>query len=167
MQNSSHHAFNLYTPLQPIEPVPNWSWNKRIVASNRGSMELGGLLSGNTGHVLNTQSNLRRQMQRGLTMDTSFGTGHPGSIGNHDQYRMLQATAMNFSPMNQVQQAQLMQSNISPVSSHSPVETEAISPKIKSETPVKSFSCSTCEKAFARRSDLARHGELPCVNPPF
>lgn len=130
-------------------------------------MELGGLLRGNAGHVVNTDANLRRQMHHGLTMDTSFSTGHPGGIGNHDQYRMLQATAMNYSPMNQIQQAQLMQSNISPVSSHSPVDTEAMSPKIKSETPVKSFSCSTCEKAFARRSDLARHGKLPGVSSCF
>jgi hypothetical protein len=26
--------------------------------------------------------------------------------------------------------------------------------------PVKQYACSTCEKAFARRSDLARHGEF-------
>lgn len=123
-------------------------------------MDLGGLLSRNAVHSAHTDVDLRRQMQQALTMDTNFGAAHSAGIGTHQpQYRMLQATGMNFSPISQMHQAQLMQDNISPVSSHSPGNAEALSPEIKLEPTVKSFSCNTCEKAFARRSDLARHGE--------
>lgn len=163
MQNSSRHAYPLYAPLQPqpIEPLPDWSWNNRVVASNKGAMEIGGLLSGNARHSANAEAQLRHQMHPALTMETHFNMNHNGGIGHHaQQYRIPQSTAMHYPHLHHNQQSQMMQSNISPISAHSPTDMEDGSPKSKAEPAVKSFNCTTCNKAFARRSDLARHGNL-------
>lgn len=167
MQNSSRHAYPLYAPLQPqsIEPLPNWSWNNRVVASNKGPMEIGGLLSGNARHSANGDAQLRHQMHPGLTMDTHFNMHHNGGIGHHaQQYHMPQSATMHYPHLNHNPHSQMMQSEISPVSAHSPTHVEDGSPRLKAE-PLKSFTCTTCAKAFARRSDLARHGNL--IRAPY
>ena len=168
MQNPSRHTYPVYAPLQPqpIEPLPNWSWNNRVVASNKGAMEIGGLLSGNARHGANADSQLRHHMHTGLTMDTHFNLNHNGGIGHHhaQQYHMPQPVPMHYPHLNHNQQSHMMHSDISPVSAHSPTDMEDGSPQLKAE-PLKSFTCTTCAKAFARRSDLARHGRSnrsPC-----
>lgn len=163
MQNSSGHAYPLYAHLQPqpIEPLPNWSWNNRVVASNKGAMEIGGLLSGSARHRANAEAQLRPQIHSGLTLDTHFSMNPTGGISHHaQQYHIAQPATMHYPRLNHNQPSQMMQSNTSAVSAHSPIDLEEDSPKPKTEPTVKSFTCTTCAKAFARRSDLARHGEL-------
>lgn len=162
MQNPGRHTYNLYQhPLQPIEPLPNWSWNNRAVASNKGHMEIGGLLSSNARHSVGAEAQMRRQVHHSLSTGTHFEVGFPGSISsNHNGYHLGHSTTMDFPQLHQPQSLQLMPNNISPISSDSTSNVETRSPKIKAEPAVKSFTCSNleCGKAFARRSDLARHG---------
>lgn len=123
-------------------------------------MEIGGLLTANARHGANAEAQLRHQMHPVLSMDTDFGMNHNGGMSHHaQQYHLVQPATMHYPHLNHGQQPQMMQSNISPVSAHSPTDMEEGSPKPKVEAAVKSFSCATCAKAFARRSDLARHGK--------
>lgn len=158
MQNPSRHAYNIYNPVHPVEPLPSWPWNNRAITSNKGSMEIPGLLGANGRHVNSDYS--RRQMQPGLMMDTRFALHHPSDMSNHHyQYQLSQPLQSQYPHSNGVQLAHSMSHNISPISSHSPTDLDAHSPRVKTET-VKSYTCSDkdCGKAFARRSDLIRHG---------
>lgn len=162
MQDPNRHAYGIYHSIHPIEPAPTWSWNNRAIVSNKGPMEIDGLLAGNARHSTNAEAHFRRQMQHGLTMDTNFAMGHHGDLSHHQlQYHMTQPGATNFSLFSGGHQIQSMQHNISPVSSHSPTDPEANSPKVKSEPAIKSCLCSfpDCNKTFARKSDLIRHGK--------
>lgn len=161
MQNASRHAYNIYDPLHPVEPLPNWQWDNRVTASNKGSMEIPGLLGANGRHVNGDFS--RRQMQPGL-IDTRFAMHNLYDMNNHhNQFQFSQPLQSHYPVPNRAHLARSMSQNISPVSSHSPTDPDAHSPKVKSET-VKSYTCSNklCGKAFARRSDLIRHGKLHC-----
>lgn len=164
MQNSGQDtAYNLYNPIQPLEPLPRWSWSHPARPSNKSLMDIGGLLGNNPSrYVTNTETDLRRQMQHGLSMDTRFTTGY--SLSSHQNpYHMSPTSNIPYSHLSPSQQAQVIHSNISPISSHSQTDLEAHSPKIKPEPAPKNFSCRNCQKAFARRSDLARHGKVYSV----
>ena len=156
MQDPSRHAYGLYHPLQPVEPLPSWSWNSSAIASNKGPMDVGGLMSGNVRHTANAE-HLRRQMQHGLTMDTTFGMGQGGMNNHQFQFHMTHSAANGYPSHASAQAVRSLQSNISPVSSHSP--TNMHSPKAKAEPAPKCYACSICQKDFARRSDLVRHGK--------
>ena len=155
MQNSSRQAYSIY-PLPPVEPIPNWNWNHRVT-THKNSMDIGGLVNGNARYTNESQM---RQMHPNLNLDMQFGINHNAGMMNHiQQHGMTPNHAINYSPIGQIQHP-MMPSNISPVSQASYTDNDPGSPKTKSEA-VKSFKCSNtdCDKAFARRSDLARHGE--------
>lgn len=159
MQNSSQNtAYNLYNPIQPLEPVPHWSWDHRARPSNKGLMEIGGLLGNNASrYAINADASSRHQMQHALSMDTHFAAGYP-MHSHHNPYHMSPMSSMSYSHLNPAQQGPAINSNISPVSSQGQADIDTHSPKIKAEPTPKNFSCRSCQKAFARRSDLARHG---------
>lgn len=161
MQNSARQAYNLFAPLQPIEPLPNWALSNRLATSNKRAMEIGGLLSGNARHAANAEAQLRHHMQQNMTLDNQYALGHNGAInGSINHYAMGQP--VNYSQMNHVQHPQIVSNtnlNHTGTNGANPA-MEASSPKARPEAVAKTFACSTCSKAFARKSDLARHGKL-------
>lgn len=159
MQTSSTHSYDLFAPLQPIEPIPNWSWNHRVAGRNKGAMEIGGLLSGNGRHNANADSQLRHHMQQGYTMN-HYALGHNGMTDGAQHYNLGHSPALGFPHLSHTQHPQMMPNiNTNLTNDQSPLGVDAGSPKIKPEPATKNFSCSTCPKKFARKSDLARHGK--------
>lgn len=158
MQNSNSQNYNLLAPLQPIEPGPSWHWNHRVAASNKGAMEIGGLLSGNGRHSTHHDTQLRHHMQQGFSMN-HYAIGHNGMVDSAQHYNMGHSSAMDFTHPGQAEHPRLMPSiNRSSTGEKTPFEMNTKSPKPKPEPAAKNFNCSTCSKKFARRSDLARHG---------
>lgn len=159
MQNSSTHSYDLFAPLQPIEPLPNWSWNSRVAGRNKGAMEIGGLLSGTGRHNANADSQLRHHIQQGYSMN-HYAIGHNGMADAAQHYGIGHSPVMGFPHLSHTQHSQIMSNiNTNLASDPGPLGGEAGSPRVKAEPATKNFSCSTCAKKFARRSDLARHGK--------
>lgn len=159
MQNSNIQEYNLLAPLQPVEPVP-WTWDPRAVGPSKGAMEIGGLLSGNVRKHAHYDAQLRRHVPQGYSMN-HYALGSNGMIDPAQHYNVGPSSAMDFSRINQAEQPRLMPSTKSDLTNgQSPFEADTGSPKIKAEPVAKNFICSwsPCPKAFARRSDLARHG---------
>lgn len=158
MQNSRCHSYNPFSPVQTIEPIPNWPWNNRVAAPSKTAMEIGGLLSGNGRRTANTEPQIRHHTQQGYTMN-HYAIERNG-MSDSAHYNMAHSSILGFPHMSQPQHPQFMPhvTTTSPPSDHSPTDIELRSPKTKAEPAAKNFNCSTCEKKFARRSDLARHG---------
>lgn len=160
MQNSSTQNYNLLAPLRPVEPVP-WSWNPRIASPIKGAMEIGGLLSGNGRHNAQHDTHLRHHMQSGYSAN-HYAVENNGMIDPITQYGMGQQSAMNFSHLKQPEYPRSIPVSTK-VSLHNRdlSKADARGTKVRAEPTPKNFVCSDskCLKAFARRSDLARHGE--------
>lgn len=122
-------------------------------------MEIGGLLSGNARHTTNAEAQLRHHMQQGMTLDNHYAMTHNGGINSSiNHYGMGQP--VDYMQTNHALRPQIVpNTRMSPGSGNNTgLDVEASSPKPKAEAAAKSFACSSCSKAFARKSDLARHG---------
>lgn len=130
----------------------------------KGGMEIGGLL--NARNAAAADAHLRRQLQQSMQMEGGVAYAMNHSQGptmlHHAQHSMQHAGGMAYGSMGQPQHsAQLYANNFIPRhDTHSTLAEDnfgAMRPK--NEGAPKAFACSTCQKGFARRSDLARHGK--------
>lgn len=138
---------NVFLPLQSNDSISNWTLPNRLSNSERGTMEIGGLLMESSRHPANGVETLRHSMHHNfldnhyaLTQNAgnsvhSYGMDHSASFPHLHQPHIIS---------NQVQSPKM----------------NTASPKVKAEPTVKNFKCSTCDKKFARKSDLARHGRF-------
>lgn len=130
-------------------------------------MEIGGLL--NARHAAVADAQLRQQLHQTLQLDgQSYGLsqtqaqlGHPHQPQLHDHNGMpYHAMQQQTHSQSQIYSANFdaRQQNMKQEASMDDDEFGSIKPK--SDGVAKNYTCSlsTCNKSFARRSDLARHG---------
>lgn len=85
-----------------------------------------------------------------------------GTTGMHQQQSLPQnQSIMSFPTLTQApQNTQMMQHDLMDVPTHDePTQQQDITGSRPQSEATKGFACSTCAKGFARRSDLARHGQ--------
>lgn len=121
-------------------------------------MEIGGLLNNRQAVA---DARLRHQLQHGMQLDGhSYGLGHVQNQLNHqipDFHSMQQQNHNHFSA-NFNATSQTMKEDVQVDDADFPTPN-----KPKNDGQEKKFPCGhdLCGKTFARKSDLARHGELP------
>ncbi len=81
---------------------------------------------------------------------------------NHHHQQQLHDSNIGYQSMQQPSNAHIYASNYDARSQNdaSTMDDDFGAVRQKSEGAAKAFACSTCQKGFARRSDLARHGTL-------
>jgi hypothetical protein len=123
-------------------------------------MEIGGLL--NARNAAAADAHLRRQLQHSMQMEggVPYGMSQGPTMMHHQQHPMHHG-GMGYNPMGQPQHnPQLYNPSYIPRhDAHNALSDDFGAMKPKSEGAPKAFACSTCSKGFARRSDLARHGQ--------
>lgn len=139
-------------PLRPPPPLPA-----------KGGMDIGGLL--NARNAAAADAELRRQLQESMHMNggVPYGISHNQgpTMAHHPQHPMQQPNGMPYGAMGQPQHnPQLYAQNYLPRhENQNALDDNFGAIKPRSEGAPKAFACSTCQKGFARRSDLARHGK--------
>lgn len=138
---------------RPLRPPPY---------PGKGGMDIGGLL--NARNAAAADAELRRQLQQSMQMDggVPYGLSQAPAMGHHQASIQQPPNGMSFGVMGQPQHnPQLYAQGYLPRhGNQNPMADDnygAMRPK--AEAAPKAFACSTCQKGFARRSDLARHGK--------
>ena len=156
------------TGSAPFVP-PLWSLPQPVKARpsvlGSGGMEIGGLL--NARHVAAAaDAQMRQHFQHPMQMDhRSYGMGQPQMqpMNSHQQQHQMQMpNGMTYPAMQPTQTQPQMYDNSYESredSQEQTVDDDFGASRPKGEGAQKQFNCSTCPKAFARRSDLARHGQ--------
>ena len=106
----------------------------------------------------------QQQMNSVANMDNNaaYAMNSQTGSGMHQQQSLPQnQSMMSYPTLTQAPTSQLIQNDLMDNSSHDdqPQQQDTNGSRPQSEAP-KAFSCSTCAKGFARRSDLARHGQF-------
>lgn len=130
----------------------------------KGGMEIGGLLNARNAAVADAQ--LRRQLQQSMQVEggVAYAMNHNQgpTMLHHAQHHMQHPGAMGYPSLGQPQHPAHMYGNnfIPRHDTHAALADDNFGAmKPRNEGAPKAFACSTCQKGFARRSDLARHGE--------
>lgn len=128
-------------------------------------MDIGGLL--NTRTAAAAQAHLRRQLQQSIQMDGGVAYDLSHSQGptmvHHQQHYMDYANGMGYAPLGQHHNNhQLYAQNFIPRhdSQNALADDNFWAMRPKNEAAPKAFACCTCQKGFARRSDLVRHERI-------
>lgn len=131
-------------------------------------MEIGGLL--NARHAAVADAQLRQQLHQTMHLDgQSFGLGQPQSqLGHPHQPQLHDHSGIPYHSMQPQTHSQshiystnfdARQQNMKQEASMDDDDFGSIKPK--NANVAKNYACNDCNKSFARRSDLARHGTLP------
>jgi hypothetical protein len=125
----------------------------------QSAMEIEGLL--NTRHGGPGNVSMGQHLQHPMSVDAGgYAMAQPSNQSmNHHQPQMHDST-MNYPHVQHTSASQMYANNYDARSQNgaSTMDEDYSDNRQRSEGPAKAFACSTCNKGFARRSDLARHG---------
>ena len=121
-------------------------------------MEIGGLL--NTRHGAPGDVQLGHHLQHPMQLDAGGYSMNQATDQTMNHQQPMHGPNMSYQNMQQSSNAHIYASNYDAHSQNdaNTIDDDFSAIRQKSDGAAKSFACSTCQKGFARRSDLARHG---------